>query len=236
MIHIAICFSNKADATFISSEMESCFHARGILASIQTYLNAKELLQQSLANNKPDILIYSLSDQTKAIAKQIKATHPNMISIIIGNTFISDSKDLTLLKPIYEIANPNRKNLWEYARKAYDFYINDNSNFIYYRRPQYISTPINDILYFASEARRIHLFSIDHSRQTFYNKLDDVEYCLNHKHCKFIRIHKSFLVNSKYISSVDRYAIQLSTGESLKISSYERYTQIMHELHSCKIS
>lgn len=236
MIHIAVCLPDEADASFISSEMESCFLSRDILVSIQSYQDPEALLQNSLITTKPDILVYSISVQMKSVAKQIKKLHSNMISIIIGDTSKKNFEDLSILEPIYEIANPNRKNLWEYAKRAYDFYINDNSTFTYYRRPHYISTPVNDILYFVSEARRIHLFSTDHSKQTFYNKLDHIEFCLNHMNCKFIRIHKSYLVNAKYISYVDRYEVQLTNGEFLKISSYERYSQIMHELHSCKIS
>lgn len=234
MIQIAICLPDEAEASYISTELETCYHARNLMVSIQIFHSTKFLLHE-LLSYKPDIFIYSLSDELLHVARKYKSFQPNMISFIKTDLSKDTNMDSLSLQPIYELSEINRKVLWEYARKAYDIYINDNLTFSYYRRPQYVSTPINDILYFVSEARRIHLFSTHHTQQTFYNKLDNVEYCLSHKKGKFIRIHKSFLVNAKYITYVDRNKIQLSTGEELKISSYERYIHLMHELHSCKI-
>ena len=52
---------------------------------------------------------------------------------------------------------------------------------------------------------------------TIYTKLDDVAESLQNK--GFCRIHKSYLVNLKYVESVERYRAVLSNG---KVLQYQR--------------
>lgn len=102
----------------------------------------------------------------------------------------------------------------------------DADHFSYYRRPNVISAPLSDILYFSSEGRRIHLVSSANS-DIFYHKLDDVEKLLQNKNYRFIRIHKSYLVNTKYVAGYDRKNLHLITGESLSISNYTYYKNLL---------
>lgn len=236
MIKIAICFEKEADNAFISSEIRSCFLKRHLSVSILSFTHGDELLQEKI---HPDIFIYSCNNEdgkNKETAKKLKMDNPDMISMIVG-----DIKNLTwneqlFLKPILKLDQTNRKDFWEKAYKAYELCTNDDLIFNYYHRPHYVSTPFSDILYFASEARRIRLFSIDQTQHTFYEKLDDLEQDLQKKACKFVRIHKSYLVNASYISDFDRNYILLTNGETLKISSYERYLSILKDLHACRIA
>lgn len=158
-----------------------------------------------------------------------------MISIITGNTSLLTVHEYGLLQPIFEWHSQNRKHLWEYAHKAYDLSLKDSHTFTYYRRPEYVSTPLTNILYFASEARRIHLVSTDF-RNSFYSKLDDVELLLQHKSCHFVRIHKSYLVNARYIADFTKKSLFLKNGEILKISSYSRYKDVLSAVRTTRIS
>ena len=59
-------------------------------------------------------------------------------------------------------------------------------------------------------------FQEDAVHYTIYMKLDDIAELLPNK--DFCRIHKSYLVNLKYVESVERYRAVLSNGKSLAIS------------------
>lgn len=59
-----------------------------------------------------------------------------------------------------------------------------------------------------------------------YAKLDDIDELL--QDTGFCRIHKSYLVNFKYVQSVERYKAVLSDGQSLSISK-ARYLDARNE-------
>ena len=238
MFKIAICFSNKADTAFVYQEMDKCFTRRNVFVSILTCHHADPLLFQQLHEFRPDILVYCIDSESMPIIPSVlslKGANPNMISIITGNTSLLTAYEYGLLQPIFEWTSPNRKLLWEYAHKAYDLNLKDSHTFTYYCRPEYVSTPLTNILYFTSEGRRIHLVSTNY-RNSFYHKLDDVEQLLQHKSCHFIRIHKSFLVNVRYISDFSRKSLLLQNGETLKISSYSHYKDVLTAVRTTRIS
>lgn len=99
--------------------------------------------------------------------------------------------------------------------------------FSYYHRPDIMSASLSDIIYFTSEGRRVHLILANTLKSDFfYYKLDDVEAILNEFDNTFVRIHKSYLVNTKYIAGYDRRQLQLVTGEYLSISKHSYYKKL----------
>ena len=77
---------------------------------------------------------------------------------------------------------------------------------------------LENILYIESNLHRLIFYMVgeDAVHYTIYTKLDDVAESLQNK--GFCRIHKSYLVNLKYVESVERYRAVLSNGKSLAIS------------------
>ena len=58
--------------------------------------------------------------------------------------------------------------------------ISDTSSFTYYHRPEYATVMLDDILYFNSEGRKIHMVTTN-GCDSFYYKLDEVEQLLQQK-------------------------------------------------------
>ncbi|MFR4234784.1 MAG: LytR/AlgR family response regulator transcription factor [Roseburia faecis] len=77
---------------------------------------------------------------------------------------------------------------------------------------------LENILYIESNLHRLVFYMVgeDAVHYTIYMKLDDIAELLPNK--DFCRIHKSYLVNLKYVESVERYRAVLSNGKSLAIS------------------
>ena len=69
---------------------------------------------------------------------------------------------------------------------------------------------------------------------SIYEKLDNIEKELQAYH--FLRIHRSFLVNTKYIESIGNYRIRLKAGKVLPVPKEkfqkvkERYYEIMGDV------
>ena len=79
--------------------------------------------------------------------------------------------------------------------------LDDCYSFSYHKKQYRI--PLAEIRYFQSDKRMIYVDTIHESILTdgyqFYGKLEDVEEAIGGMNIKFIRVRKSFLVNSQYI-------------------------------------
>lgn len=77
---------------------------------------------------------------------------------------------------------------------------------------------LHEVLYLESRGHVVtfHFLSPRKEPQRLYAKLDDLEEKLEAN--SFLRIHKSFLVNMRYISSFLNPALQLTNGQSLPVS------------------
>lgn len=81
-----------------------------------------------------------------------------------------------------------------------------------------------DILYIESNLHKLifHLTGNRKTKYTMYAKLDDMDELL--RDAGFCRLHKSYLVNLRYVESIKRYQAELSDGNSLGISK-SRYPE-----------
>lgn len=229
MINITFCYESDSDLTYIKNEVIRCFEQRGVGVSAYCCHNVKEL---SRCGRKriPDILFCELDSEQGLMRKaaiSLKKHHPNMVSVVTEKKDYIAAPEDVLLEPLYSIPNKSRRQLWAYAVLAYEAAMKDEDSFAYYRRPGYIRMAVNDIRYFTSEGRRTHIIS-EEGCDTFYKKLDEVEYLMKGKNCQFLRIHKSYLVNAKYITGYDRSCVKLTNGEHLRISKYEYYKNIIN--------
>lgn len=233
MVNIAFCFELDTDLMYMKNEILKCFGQRGVSVDILCCHNVKELMKCA-GRFLPDILFYDIDGEQglmRRAAISIKKHHPNMVSVVTANKHYASVPEDILLEPFYFMPNKSHKQLWTYASLAYESTMNDENSFAYYRRPGYIRMSVHDILYFTSEGRRTHIIS-DEGCDTFYKKLDDVEHIVRNKSCRFLRIHKSYLVNVNYIASYNRRYVTLTSGEQLKISKYEYYRNIIELLKS----
>jgi hypothetical protein len=233
MVNFAFCYENEDELNFVRNEIEKCFKIREINIAIMAYRNAYEFLR-CISCNCPDVLFYDLEGCDGLIheaALAAKKTNKKLISIITRNECGDAYEDEFLLEPFYTLPSLTREHLWMYASLAYDAFLDDYDTFTYYTRPNCIHIPIKDVIYFASEGRRTHIVSHRH-RDSFYQKLDEIELLIAHKRWHFIRIHKSYLVNPLFISSYNRDYVTLLNGDKLRISKYNYYMILKNDIKS----
>ena len=118
-----------------------------------------------------------------------------------------------LLKPIepYQVIKEIEKVI-KISAKCNDFFEVKNGRSI-------IKLPLNQIMYFESNGRKICLTATD-QKYDFYGKLSDIKEQLSNS--DFISIHKSYFVNYLYISQYHYNYVVMSNKVSLHISQSHR--------------
>ena len=237
MLTIAFCSHQESMLHHMPQEMIKGFSRRGIDIKTLSIRNSNDLLDYALLGIFPDIVIFSNSIISTNFINTFLFLKEHKHSIIFILTKDSESfnhsleDDYTfLLQPFYHISSVSYQELWNCVCKAYDYISSDRNTFSYYHRPSYHSTPLNHILYFVSEGRCVRLVTRNGS-DSFYGRLSELEDSLSAKNCRFIRIHQSYLVNRKYITSFNRKYILLTTGELLPISKSEYYHALLKEVY-----
>lgn len=85
---------------------------------------------------------------------------------------------------------------------------------------------MNTVIYVASQGHKLEMHIQKEKKREIRvvrEKLDDLEKRLNRSN--YLRVHKSFLVNSDYIQNICRYEVLLSGGKKIPISK-SRYKEV----------
>lgn len=240
MINIAFCFEQESMLDYVQQEIYKGFSRRGILIQALPVKHPDQLLDYAAQSILPDILLFSEHTYAKELLNTILFLKEQKHSIISIFTKYSDSINNSaredyqfLLQPFYEVSFSSHHQLWSCICKAYDLSISDKNTFSYYHRPIYCSTPLSHILYFASEGRCIRLVTRN-GNDCFYGKLSELEESLSIKNCCFIRIHQSYLVNTKFITSYSHKSVTLHNGQVLNISKPDYYQEVKRVLNKRK--
>lgn len=240
MINIAFCFEQESMLDYVQQEIYKGFSRRGIMIQALPAKHPDQLLDYATQGILPDILLFSEHTHAKELLNTILFLKEQKHSIISILTKYSDSINISvredyqfLLQPFYEVSFSSYHLLWNCVCKAYDLSISDKNTFSYYHRPIYRSTPLSHILYFASEGRCVRLITKNGS-DSFYGRLGELEESLSIKNCRFIRIHQSYLVNTKFITSYSHRSVTLHNGQVLNISKPDYYQEVKRVLNKRK--
>lgn len=95
----------------------------------------------------------------------------------------------------------------------------DTQIFKFKVRQEYIKIPLSEIIYFSNHGRTVTLVSKNKS-YAFYGTLDDIYNKLKIEN--FLYIHKSFIVNYRYVRRYEYEQITLLDGKVLPISQPRR--------------
>lgn len=95
-----------------------------------------------------------------------------------------------------------------------------NYKFVYTFEKNINIAPINEIMYFASNLRKIRIIFSNGRTAEFYGRLNDIEKELCNS--SFIRVHQSYLVNGMYIDHVRYNHVELTDKTTLPVSQSRR--------------
>lgn len=143
------------------------------------------------------------------------------------------------IEPLLE-SRPKAFHLWKYGQEALkdklDIVLKELSEsykiFRYQTKRMIYMYPQSNIKYFQSDLKYviIHKLGKDNAEH-IYAKLSDIE---NNLDRRFLRIHKSFIVNTAFIERIDKknHTVYLRDGEELPISDMQ-YKRVIEFMDKC---
>ena len=188
--------------------------------SIKTFSNSNSLISYlSDSDVKIDLLFMDIvlnNENGIDLAAKITEKSPEILTVFITAFTEKYSEEIFLkVKPYGYLHKPIKNDiLYHYLDTAKHEIDLKNQKLSVKIGQSAINIPFRKIIYVESEKRLSHIFCIDTHYDT-YAKLDDIQKNLNDT---FIRCHKSYLVNSDYIKTIEKDCFVLKTGESIPIS------------------
>ena len=217
MLRIAICESNQQHLNSIKQGIITALFSECEFV-IDTYLSAKSFTENQDKMKEYDVVFLNprLKDETGLfVAAKFRNVNISSSLIVIAedDSYVLDAYKYNafdyLIKPI------SLSLLDDTLRRVFYYQFPDNKCYMIKSGTGVEKIKLNMIKYFSSSGRVVTL-NLKNSTRNFYAKLDDVEASIADN--VFIRIHKSYLVNSKYIERIEGLDVILSDGTILPVS------------------
>ena len=238
MFNIAICDDEEYFRKYIKKLILKYLEHKGINYRIDVFKSGKKLIELGAEVSQYEMIFLDINmEEINGIetARKIrKFTHEAQIIFVTAH--------ITYALEGYKV------NAFRYLLKDDEYLENKISECIEtvisnmnYKEVQYIfkflegkkKIILDNIFYVESNLHKLkfNVFKNKENRYSMYEKLDIIEELLK-KH-GFCRIHKSYLVNLKYIENIKRYQVTLSNGNILNIAK-PRYKTVEYEYSSYK--
>lgn len=184
-------------------------------------MNCCEELIDMIEMNKrvPDILIMDINLKDGngiETVKRLQELHPKL-KVIYLTGVINYATSIFETNPAYFLVKPiNENNLSDaIAKVSREIELNKSDSIVIKTNGSEIILYRRDIMYVESQGRKLVLFMADGKKNEIYEKMDVIQEQLGGA---FVRSHKSFLINMKYITERTNKAFYLSDGKVLPIS------------------
>jgi len=238
MIKICICDDKMETVEQLNAEISRELMLLGANYSISCKHNGKDLLEDMEKKEGFDVVFLDMEmDGINGIetARMIRQKNydTSIIFISAHEQYLKEAFDLQphnfLIKPIDD------EKLSRVTKEIYEMKQEDQNQFSFeYKRTTY-NLNIHDILYLCSDNRVLTMVLKD-GEKTFYGQLSQIEKKLGASPCRFLRIHRSYLVNMYNIKEYNFESIKMQNEKILPISMEKRakirnvYKHVLNEL------
>ena len=221
VINIAICDDDIDELKIISTFVSKNIEELSIPFKITSFNEGQDLIEHmSYAKENFDILfldIYMKASHGIDIAREIREFDKECKII-----FITSSKEHAIdsydVRAIYYILKPiNEEKLITAIKMAIEELDKENKQIVIKNKKGSYRVLYKDILYAESKARIVNIYLQSGEVITFYSKLEDFFQSLGDE--RFLKCHKSFIVNMDYIIKIENSCIFRSNNINIPISS-----------------
>lgn len=233
MFYIAVCDDEEYFRTREEQLIIKYMEAKGYHYKIEIFDLGSELLNLGNAISKFDMIFLDINmkeidgiETAKRIRRVTKDTYIVFVTAFVTYALEGYKVDAVryllkedeyLEKAIYECLNTIVYKM-NYEEYKHTFEFQEGIVELYYEDILYVESNLHKLIF--------HMVTNDTDRYTTYEKLDIIDELL--REAGFCRIHKSYLVNLKYVESIERYKVRLSNGDCLGISK-SRYLDVRNE-------
>ena len=219
MLNIAICDNEDVYAFSILKTLEEEAKFFNIKINFEVYKAAEDLLKATkLEPLKYSIMFLDiLMGEMNGIelSRKVKEINKNIDIIFITSTkeYVFDAYDIGainyILKPI------QRSRLKEQFSRAISMTLKNKKNFVINKNSEVYNLNIDDIIYFEVRNRIVTVEYLG-GKIEFYSKLSEIEGKVIKYN--FIKCHRAYIVNPKYIFKIISNSIVLKDKRILPIS------------------
>ena len=229
MISIAYCDDERAALQLYPEQVRAAFQQYHRTVEIECFQQPLALMESISANNRYNLLFLDISMPNLngiELGKQLRKIADNVLIVFVSSheELVFESFQVTPFPFIrkghfyQDLEECIPAIITELEKRQTELQI-DNGKEVYRIAPY-------KILYIESSDKIQKLFTLQGVMEIRY-KLKDLETLL--ADYGFIRIHKGYLVNARFISRVNKREVILNTGESIPMSKY-RVEQVLEEL------
>lgn len=227
MIRIAVCDDNEEFVNIHCQILSRILNKMGVNAQIIKCYTGDELLLEISINGKVDIILLDIALRGKngiEIARKIREEDFSVILIFVS-AYDEYCKEIIGVQPYEFLDKPiTEEKLSLTLDRIFKTCINKNDIYWYYNNKYRQNISLSEVYYFRSDKRKVFI-CYGGEEISFYHRLDDVEKEIQDKTVKFIRIHKSFLINLSFVKRYGYENIELCNGMTLEIS--RKYRRIV---------
>lgn len=218
-MHIAICDDDSVLVAILRAHIESWALKNGQQITISTFENAENFLLNWTSSARFDLLFLDIKMKKMTgmeLAEVIRKADSEMDIV-----FVAADRDLVfkgyevgalnyLIKPIEE--EGCHKCLTKAKERLTSL---ESSSLVVQIDGRLVRIRYDDIMYFESAAHYLHLYTIK-EKLRYRKKIGETEAELSDMK-EFTRIHRSYLVSLRYVSSVEESSVVLENKVSLPI-------------------
>lgn len=226
MLRIAICDDGVEFREWLGRVIEKWASQRHLNIQLKKFITGEELLADIEATGYFDIVLMDIvlggGMDGVTIAAKIKEIY-NHICLIFISQYDNYYKEAFRVHPFQYFEKPtSEKKIIENLDQAEKDYRFSNENYVFRFRDITYSVKLCEVLYFVSDRRVIRIYMENGDVYKFYKKLDDLEEQLKRFTTRFLRIHKSYLVNGNQILQFHPKFVVMRNKQQLSISAEKR--------------
>lgn len=211
-MRVAVCDNSQEDRTKIKGLIEEYGRKNGQMMEIREYASGKALWEAAAWLRARGIVFLNMNAKEGGLlktAKRLKESYPGLCVILVSAR-MSDALDgyrvkaeRFLIKEDIEATLPEclGEVLEELAQKE------EKLSFSFVEGERLLG--VSELFYVETD-RHKNIFYTANASYRIYKKLDEIEQQL--APYGFVRVHRSFLVNMRYIRKISSYVLHLAVG------------------------
>ena len=220
MLNIAICDDDEFFVSKLENLLFDYLNNKNFNADLHTFINPQDLFKYLNTAESIDLLFLDIEfndvNGVEIGNRLRKELHNDLIQIVFVSSKEKYAMQLFSIRPFDFLVKPIDYNKVEGIMDEYNrIYRIQQNYFEYHVGKQIYKIDEQYIIYMKSTGRKITMVTCIGDR-VFYGKLSDVIAKLNAN--SFYKIHKSFVINTRYVSEYNKENVVMTNGAVIPVS------------------
>ena len=224
MIFIAICDDDIHVSEDIYQKIKMFAKKANVSVEIEIFGDGRDIVADIAYGNRYDIIFMDIAMRHMdglVAAQKIRKIDKEALLIYVTN-YSEYAIEAYAVQPFQFLLKPYTSEMLEkYFLGTLKEILKKDIYFRYSVNKRSYKIPMQDILYFESRGREVHIAS-KYGMYKFNTKLKNIEQRLLDSRIEFWRIHQSYLASRKHIYNISYNEIEMSNGVILPISEGRR--------------